>query len=548
MASWGDVLEDVGPDPEVGAGWSAVLDTQEERGPSGWDGVIEEIACDGAVGEWGDIFGDVDDAEVAAEGADGATEGAPDRLVPFDAAVGEVVDEGVGDVRAQRSPREVIGQVVSMLAAPSADDPLAPGRSLTQLSTLPLDTKYRGAPVFETEAWDIAMCLGKADKIQTLQVVREETGCTNHEKVGSTKRLLGSAVCQVTQYCLADMLDKLTSAVLAKGGKCIALTYTHRYDETPLKARALTDVACPSEVELGIGMASASVVETSATKIVQHEWAGVALFSVGGQYEAVRFSMPTWLSSADRTTAEVYRHQCLQAQPKMPRIMDRFSRCQRLATTDGDGAIAKAERSMANSDSRSMMMHLTCDVHRVSGIGRKIADLLSADVSGMIQLALSLSTSGAMRSFRRLLFAKCCWTVCRSSPGRQVSKQTIIGALCWTCVARLCPAMASGYAPTVGRRLGERRLGQDGLRSALLQRLLPKPGGCKEQGVRSVEQLVGPRNLPDIPPVSLDRSRPHDPVDRALVGGTSLAACCVHRVGPSVGGEGQWPRRAWASR
>lgn len=89
--------------------------------------------------------------------------------------------------------------------------------------------------------------------------------------------------------------------------------------------------------------------------------------------------------------------------PDFGRLAGGFERCQRLVTTDGDAAVGKAERALESSRPRWASMHMCCDVRRVSQIGKKSADVMQSQVTGMIQLALSLGTAGAMSSFRRML-------------------------------------------------------------------------------------------------------------------------------------------------
>lgn len=401
MSGWDDVLEEAGSQPEPG-GWSEVAADSDSDSPAGWGSIIDAAAAeeDEAQSGWGDVL----EASVGSQSGGDTPQGV---VTPGgEGAVALVAEARLAEVvvvPAAPKITAVVAEVREMLKLRPTDDAFKLGRSLAQLSSLPSTATFRGSPIFEEEAEQIGLALVQTKHIQTLRAVAEATGCSSHDKVGNIKCLMAAGIVQVERHRLVSMMDDLTAKVCKDGGVCVSLTFRHRYDETPLRARILQEALGSSAGALVAEDSGAALKESGCTKVVQHEWSGAALVFVNGHYELVSFSLPVWLSTVDRTTGEVYQHLCRQVTPTMPKIMDRFRRCQRLVTTDGDGAIARAERAMAQSESRSATMHQLCDVHRVSAIGKRSAEIISGDVTGMIQLALSLSSAGAMASFRRIL-------------------------------------------------------------------------------------------------------------------------------------------------
>lgn len=400
MHGWSAIVEGGESEPEHG-GWSEVLASASDDGGGGWAGIIEDVLAevDSSAGGWDDVLRE----EVAPGSEDeGGTRQQPSP--PTTSAIVPVVAASAcGEIALRPSNTQaVVQEALGLVRHRCAGDDFAIGRSISRLQGLPLDAIYRGSRLFEAETLEICKSLASTDQIMTLRAVRGATNTAKHDKAGRIKCLLGSAVCQAEKYFLCEMLDSLTAAVLEADGACISLTFRHRYDETPLRARALCETPLVADSSLVPGSGSAPQV-TSVTKVVQHEWVGCALFFVQGRFELVTFSLPVWLSTVERTTADIYHHLCRDVEPVMPRIMDRFQRCQRLAMTDGDAAIAKAERALAKKRTTVPTLHLSCDVHRLSSIGRRSSDIMASDVTGMIQVALSLGSAGAVQSFRRVL-------------------------------------------------------------------------------------------------------------------------------------------------
>lgn len=401
MASWGDVLgQSDGEDDGAQAGcWDEVL---EESEAGEWGEVLEDSPSEAAGHEagWGDVL-----AGSPSQG-DGSDE-PPQELVRQQDIV--AVEPGaIGAAAASGEPvvADVVNGVRQRLHG-QADDPFGIGRSSMALGALPADAENNGRALFSQIDFAVAQEFVRTERVQTNEAIAEAAGCHAHSEVTDLKSMMGAAVVHIEKAALAKVLDSLTNKVMAAGGRCISLTIRHRYDETPLKARAraaLAEREAPQPSDGEAPHATMSLWDTACAKIVQHELCGSALFVLHGKHELLTFELPVGLHSVERTTAEVYLHMAEQVSPALDKLSARFERVQRLAATDGDNAIGKAERALSVAlQPRVACLHTTCDAHRTSAIARKIADMTPSETSGMIQLALTLSAAGAMRSFRKIL-------------------------------------------------------------------------------------------------------------------------------------------------
>lgn len=402
MAGWDEVLQDEDPDLG-GVGWGEVIEEDERAaGQQGnWDNIVAEEAMDGdpePVG-WGDIVAEMSDGGESCASAPG--QGPEDHaIVPADNG-----HLAVARADPLASTVATLEEVRLQLAGGIGEDRLALGQCVCKIGTLPFDMTFRGGAVFDKQSWDIATMLVQAEHTQTLEKIRMDTGTSSHSKVSELKTLLGVAVVEAERAALVQLLATITERVLSAGGKCLTLTIRYRYDETPLKMRSMVKLAVDAGADCGDASTSrtAPFADAGMTKLVQHEIRGGALFFVQGSYEVITFALPAYLRTVDRTTAEVYWRLAQMSELQVGAVADRFQRLQRVAITDSDAAISKAERAIARAEGGQPNLHLTCDIHRASAIAKRAADFTPGEVSGLIQLALSLSSASACRSFREVL-------------------------------------------------------------------------------------------------------------------------------------------------
>lgn len=207
------------------------------------------------------------------------------------------------------------------------------------------------------------------------------------------------------------MLSSLVAGVQAAGGECLVFSEFASYDETPLslKVRALEDfsdlVRGPREpAEGAAAMVEVSKNKDSAAKIVQSECVISVLFRLGDRYQEVHFEVPVSLSVVDRCTGETYTAVQEAARPPLEDVASCFRRTDRHAMTDGDTAVSRAERAMAQRGPQRLVNHGVCRVHKISSLAtRGIDALVSDDVSSLIRIALALQPAPAMKLFRRCL-------------------------------------------------------------------------------------------------------------------------------------------------
>lgn len=236
MAGWGDVLEEA--DEEVNQGsWSEVLHKASPQGGA-WDEVLAEEADLGGEpieDKWGEVLGDASESNASSSGDDFAA--------LEDCAVVSAQASGL-DVYGPATASSVdvvtvVRECRTQLVGAKSGGPVAIGRCVAQVRRLPEDAALLGRQVFRQVGKDIGLTLARTDRVQTLEHVREETGCKDKGEVGPLKCLMVSAVVSLEHFRLLGMLDTLTARVAELNGRCLVLTVKHRYDETPLKLRSM---------------------------------------------------------------------------------------------------------------------------------------------------------------------------------------------------------------------------------------------------------------------------------------------------------------------
>lgn len=87
--------------------------------------------------------------------------------------------------------------------------------------------------------------------------------------------------------------------------------------------------------------------------------------------------------------------------PNCDDLADKFRRKVRLSTTDGDGAVAKAERGNLYAHVDRDLLHIDCRVvHRVPGFRKYTMLVMSSAVTALIRVALSLRFGNCIAHFR----------------------------------------------------------------------------------------------------------------------------------------------------
>ena len=244
--------------------------------------------------------------------------------------------------------------------------------------------------------------------------------CQEAEDLGmsmrSCHRILQSTACSWMLMVRRDIvifLRRLTTDIVASGGKALVYYDELRYDETPMVVRT----ADPA-VEISPGAADSIVPQLAAmtrfqpivksshtNKIVQTVRTVSALYKLcDNTYCLVRFPVPCWLQTVASGTAENY-HRCI-AQTSFtlpPDIVKSFHRVQRLVCVDGDAAIDRAERGVASQDPDLISIVLKCEMHMATKIGENTFAQVGDSIRAIRCIGLALNYMDGMRSFRTAL-------------------------------------------------------------------------------------------------------------------------------------------------
>lgn len=221
------------------------------------------------------------------------------------------------------------------------------------------------------------------------------------------------------------------------GGTNVLMSLFTRYDETPMRlcvvdSEAMWRLPTPHGADAqGVMATFQSAITTdrdsAVTKLLQTEYIVSVLVSVRGEFYNFTFRPMVPIQSLGRTTGEVYV-KCLRETEKalgLHEFVPRFKRFQRCSCTDGDSAIAKAERTIERplEDSQATLRTL-CRVHRVSSIRESTCNLDTKLVSNLRRCVLSLMFGNSLKTFRdavRVVLSKRLKIV-RGEPPRSVHR------------------------------------------------------------------------------------------------------------------------------
>lgn len=423
-------------------GWRALLvDADEEESSDGWGSLLEAAdgedsgASDAGVGDgavvptgettpppeddgWDDLLA------AAAEAADSPEEGVEVATENLQLATAFAEEQPLALSAQLVQAPALLQEIRAALESPQCADTSAfLGRFGFLLGALDKSVVSNGRQVFEPSIQQVVDLMASTPHVRSAASMSTDTGL--HASIVQECRIrLGAACMHIERHVAIRMVDRVSQAVLEAGGELVSFTTRVRYDETPLvvRGRSLDNIAeaLPPGCEAPEALiaATAPQQEAAPTKLVQMEWLGGMLVEVNGAFSLITFDLPISVSAVDRTTADVYAELQRRA-PDLRYLEGRFSRSQRLSTTDADGACCKAERAVAAENRSSGHCHLTCDIHKTSHIAQRVGKLVSFDITGVISIALALQAPGSMRGFRRVLRRQLAAKVVRlsGSPG-----------------------------------------------------------------------------------------------------------------------------------
>ncbi|CAK0840986.1 unnamed protein product, partial [Prorocentrum cordatum] len=241
-------------------------------------------------------------------------------------------------------------------------------------------------------------------RLSSQSVDADSSGKTRHY-MGAAKLTLSCGVFLVQRGQANALVERLVASARGNGFEPAVFLERHRGDETPFaKVRVqtriggttmasaappeqLADQDADAEVPLCQKLEGAMVAYAVNTKVYQNELLCGALFTSTSGCKALlaSFELLQPLSSLDRCKAECYVEMFRCLSNVLP-SRSQFRRVQRLAITDGDGALDLAERvyRYRNRDELVGTLHLKCLVHRVYHCIKK------PWVTGIIRWSLSL--------------------------------------------------------------------------------------------------------------------------------------------------------------
>ena len=77
-----------------------------------------------------------------------------------------------------------------------------------------------------------------------------------------------------------------------------------------------------------------------------------------------------------------------------------FDRRQRISTTDDDGSIDRCERFIKTQDPGLASMRCKCEVHKTSGIIKKVMNVFANEVTFLLHVSLAIGFGSAMATMR----------------------------------------------------------------------------------------------------------------------------------------------------
>ncbi|CAK0870415.1 unnamed protein product, partial [Prorocentrum cordatum] len=248
--------------------------------------------------------------------------------------------------------------------------------------------------------------------------------------VGGDRRRHGETVEMIASclvHCDRCALQLLNESIRRDAASLLLFVEFSRYDATELNVglkrydadsavplldatsntEALMDIA--PDLALSKELESATLAKDGQTPNrahlfgSEHGWAALISIKDGERRRLVNFFGPTltWTQVVDRGTAKCAKQALIETCGTFIDA-DHYDTRLRIATTDAASANYMTERGMmADRENGWVNMHMPCNVHKVATGHTKTYDLVKDDITGAIQLSLSVSSASAMSSFRR---------------------------------------------------------------------------------------------------------------------------------------------------
>ena len=251
-------------------------------------------------------------------------------------------------------------------------------------------------------------------KTMSLSVEADVLGA-DPNAVRRTRTLAVFAAMQMHAHDVVRMLKSVADDVRKGGGRCLVLYEKYKGDEAQFKV-TVSDLefchaqpgASSSETKLALSSAPVALLSKQAapTRILQSHRSLAAVFAPA---DAPRFALhadiPIQLQVMSSCKMDVYAQCYSVTRLPLRGLYDMFDRKALLHVTDGDNAVGAALRGVLAHDKTLTCWHQKCHIHKLSHVaaGCMGSSVAQAQVSGLVNFALSLGKANVMREFREAL-------------------------------------------------------------------------------------------------------------------------------------------------
>lgn len=366
---WFLALQGMG-EPEVRAGWAALLEIPREEEAAASDG--EEDGADGAC-----------DACAASEEQGGA-------IVPATDAVQSLaeIDYGKGSLSAfgkllaevqQQTNRPGIGKGdVYMIAQQAIDS------QMIQSDRAAAEAAGVEPHAYRTSADELAELTILADRMSRFHL---ERGLV--QSLPAVDLLLYLDISCFDETLLAfSVLD--SGVTIAPDGSPVAISDATRSGSLAAPAQSVASVAVFSR-------------DKHKTKMLQTQSSVCVLVRVGCQLRIFESSSLDWLQVVERTTGDVIRHALELSDGRSPHS-EEFRTRVRIATADKAASNDRAEQGLLSRRPPGWQaLRVYCHVHMTATAHTRCFALVDDVISGAVNYSLSLSVGSEMKAFRSAL-------------------------------------------------------------------------------------------------------------------------------------------------
>ena len=187
--------------------------------------------------------------------------------------------------------------------------------------------------------------------------------------------------------------------------------------------------------------------EAGVQKVLQSDGYNVILMKRRGKYFVLQGNHASWLQVGDRSTGETLLKHIQERCFSNDDAAAKFDLRARLACIDGASANDRAERHLGKARPSWQHFSLHCQVHMLHGVHKKVYQMLSGDLTGIINIALCVRGGREMVHLRAALLRALSSRLC-----------FVTGPLSEAAYAHKCFVMDLYYGPNAPSNIGHKML------------------------------------------------------------------------------------------